>query len=92
RSESGRWRLKCAPEIEAEFYRAAWVHGAWDRLDEITCPVTLVVGDRSDTHTAEFTELLASRFAGSEIRVFEDTGHLVPMEQPEQLAAVLLGI
>lgn len=91
-SGSGRLALKCAPEIEAEFYRAAWVHGAWERLGEITCPVTIVVGDASDTHTAEFTATLARRFPESRIRVFEDTGHLVPMERPDRLAAVLLGI
>jgi pimeloyl-ACP methyl ester carboxylesterase len=92
RSESGRWTLKCAPEIEAEFYRAAWVHGAWDRLAEIACPVTIVIGDASDSHPGDFAEMLANRFSSAEIRVFEETGHLVPMERPDQLAAVLLGI
>jgi pimeloyl-ACP methyl ester carboxylesterase len=82
-------RLACPPEVEAEFYRAAYAHGAWDRLGEIGCPVAVVVGEHSDTHTPEFTEALASRFRTGRTITILEASHFVPMEKPRRTAEVI---
>lgn len=78
--------LACPPEVEAEFYRTATSHGSWARLGEIECPVIVVVGEHSDSHTPDFARSLTARFTNSELRTIQDTTHFVPMEHPEAVA------
>jgi pimeloyl-ACP methyl ester carboxylesterase len=85
----GAWVLKCLPEVEAEFYRGATAHGAWERLGEVACPVLLVAGAHSDSHPEAFSQAMRHRFAGARLEVVEGAGHFVPMEQPGALARLL---
>jgi pimeloyl-ACP methyl ester carboxylesterase len=87
--EGGGRRLACPPEVEAEFYRAATAHGAWDRLGEIRCPVTVVVGEDSDSHPREVAAALTGRFRDADLVVVPGATHFVPMECPEALARVV---
>ena len=86
--DGGR-RLACAPDVEAEFYRAAHAHGAWDRLGEIRCPVVVVVGEHSDTHTPEFTASLTERFADGRAVTVPGATHFAPMEKPREIAGIV---
>jgi pimeloyl-ACP methyl ester carboxylesterase len=81
--------LACPPEVEAEFYRAATAHGSWDRLEEIECPVIVVVGEHSDSHTPKFAEKLTARFSNAELRTIKGATHFVPMEDPDAVADAL---
>ena len=82
------WVLACAPEVEAEFYRMGSAHDAWDRLDELILPVTLVAGERSTTHHGAYLEDLASRFGSRpEVDIVPEASHFVVMERPELIAA-----
>lgn len=85
-ARGGRWWLKCRPDHEAETYRAATLHGAYARLDEVSCPVTVLAGADSDSHPEEFTAHLAGRFSNGRHRVVEGAGHFLPMELPARLA------
>ena len=89
RPEGEAWVLKCAPAIEAEFYRGAPAHGAWSRLHEVACPVLLLAGAASDSHPAAFMEEMRARFGGARLEVVPGVGHFVPMERPEALAALV---
>lgn len=93
RDVGGAWELKCAPETEAEFYRSAMMHGAFDRLGEITIPVHIMAGEHSDSHDPAFVELLRSRLPNATAEVIAGLGHLLVMERPalvaERLAAAL---
>jgi pimeloyl-ACP methyl ester carboxylesterase len=88
----GEWALKCAPGVEAEWYRTATLHGAWDRLGEIACPVVVVGGADSDSHPAAFLEELAGRLGDATVAIIEDAGHFVPMERPEVVAGMIGGL
>ncbi len=85
----GVWALKCPPEVEAEFYRGATAHGAWERLGEVGCPVVLVAGAESDSHTENFSRGMQARFASARLEVVDGAGHFVPMQQPGALAPLL---
>jgi len=53
----------------------------WDRLDEVECPVLVLVGE----HDAKFSELGQRLLAGlpdAELVVVADAGHSVHLEQP----------
>jgi pimeloyl-ACP methyl ester carboxylesterase len=86
RAGPGGWALKCAPEIEAEFYRGATAHGAWARLHEVSCPVLLAAGADSDSHSRPFVEEMQGRFGGARLEVVPGADHFLPMERPEVVA------
>jgi pimeloyl-ACP methyl ester carboxylesterase len=82
--------LRCAPEVEADFYREGSNHDTWDHLDEIAVPVVLVAGARSDSHREPYLSLLRDRFAAAELVVLPGLGHLAPMEDPDAVASVVI--
>ncbi|MEX2322990.1 MAG: alpha/beta hydrolase [Acidimicrobiia bacterium] len=90
-ADGGR-RLACPPDTEAEFYRAATTHAAWERLPEIACPITLVVGEDSDSHPLDFVERLAARFQDCRTTVVPGATHFVPMEKPEEVAKLVASV
>jgi pimeloyl-ACP methyl ester carboxylesterase len=91
-SGDGTRRLACAPEVEAEFYRAATAHGAWDRLAEVACPVVVVIGEQSDSHPEEFARDLTGRFPVADLHIVPEATHFVPMERPREVAQVVRSV
>jgi len=61
---------------------------AWNRLDEVSCPVLVLVGDLDMTHQRRRSELLAARLPDAHLIVMEGTAHLPALEQP----AVYVGL
>ena len=92
RRDGDGWVLRCAPEIEAAFYRGGGSHGVWNRLGEIACPVVIVAGEESTSHPSDFALTQASRFQRADLRLVPDAGHLVPMERPDAVAAIVGGV
>jgi pimeloyl-ACP methyl ester carboxylesterase len=86
---AGGWTLKCAPHQEAEFYRGATLHGAWERLGEVGCPVVLVGGSDSESHPKSFLRAQADRFPTASVHIVEGATHFVPMEQPDAVALLI---
>jgi pimeloyl-ACP methyl ester carboxylesterase len=73
---------------EHEQLQARRYHDVWDRLDRITCP-TLVAGGRFDGIAPPANaEAIASRVAGSELRLYEG-GHAFFAQDPRALPEVL---
>jgi pimeloyl-ACP methyl ester carboxylesterase len=75
--------LACPPEDEAEIYRSATLHGAWDRLGEVNAPVLVIAGTASETHTTERVRALCDRFPSAGMEIVEGAGHFLPMEMPD---------
>ena len=80
------WELKCAPAVEADYYREGNNHDTWERLEEIDAPVVLVAGERSDSHHGPYLSQLQARFKRAHLEIVPDAGHLVPMEKPGTIA------
>jgi 2-succinyl-6-hydroxy-2,4-cyclohexadiene-1-carboxylate synthase len=62
----------------------------WDRLGELTMPVTLVAGER-DAKFRAIAERMAPAIPDSRIAVVDGAGHAAHLEQPEIVAAAIRG-
>jgi len=82
-------RIKCRPAVEAEIFRQGLNHDTWDRLDQISVPVTVVAGEYSDTHQEPHLTTFVDRFHDAELIVVPDVGHFVPMERPDVIASII---
>jgi 2-succinyl-6-hydroxy-2,4-cyclohexadiene-1-carboxylate synthase len=60
----------------------------WDRLGELTMPVTLVVGER-DAKFRAIAGRMAPAIPACRVVVVDGAGHAVQLEQPETVAAAL---
>ena len=83
------FELKCSPAVEADYYAEGSNHDTWDLAGSVDIPVTIVAGERSDTHRDPYLLRLVSRFALPELIVMDDVGHLIPMEDPQGLASIV---
>ena len=60
-----------------------------DRLNRITCPALVVVGRHDRVTPVVCSEAIAARIPGAELRIFENSGHSPPLEEPEAFQAVV---
>lgn len=62
-----------------------------DRLHKITAP-TLVIGGRHDwICPPEFSEEIAAAIPNSDLRIFENSGHLIRVDEPQALKDAIAG-
>jgi pimeloyl-ACP methyl ester carboxylesterase len=62
------------------------------RLATISAPTTIVVGSRDVVVPRAATLQLARQLPGAELRMIERAGHLLPLQQAEVLAGIILGL
>lgn len=60
----------------------------WSRLDELAMPV-LVVAGALDAKFVDLARRLHAAISGAELAIVEGAGHSVPLERPDELAALL---
>jgi pimeloyl-ACP methyl ester carboxylesterase len=82
----GGVRLRCRREDEARVYEMSVHHGAFDRLDEVSCPVALVCGAVLPHFGPDDLGALAERLAAATTEVLAGAGHFGPMERPAEVA------
>ncbi len=80
-------RLRCRREDEAMIYANGASHGAFGRLGEIGCPVTLVCGEFTDAFGLPFLEADAGRLRQATIEVLKGLGHFGPLQRPPVVSA-----
>jgi pimeloyl-ACP methyl ester carboxylesterase len=81
--------IKCAPAVEADVFREGANHNTWDLVPDISVPVTIVSGESSETHTQPFLDALGGQFADPTMVAVPGTGHFLPMERPDAVAAIV---
>lgn len=59
------------------------------RLGTITCPTIVVAAAQDQLRTLEESRVLQAGISGSRLIVVEKSGHLIPIEQPDQLAGCI---
>lgn len=60
----------------------------WDRLDQLTMPVDLIVGERDEKFIA-IAEQMAARIGDAAVAVIPGAGHAAHLEAPERVAAAI---
>jgi pimeloyl-ACP methyl ester carboxylesterase len=60
-----------------------------EELPTITSKTLVVCGDKDRMTPPKWSHYLQARIPGSEIRFVKDSGHMLPLEKPEALAAVV---
>jgi 2-succinyl-6-hydroxy-2,4-cyclohexadiene-1-carboxylate synthase len=60
----------------------------WDRLPQLTVPVSLIVGER-DAKFRTIAERMAAALPDAEVHVVPGAGHAVQLEAPEAVATLL---
>ncbi len=60
----------------------------WDRLPELTLPVTLIAGERDEKFRA-IAQRMLERLPQAELRIVPGTGHAPQLEAPELVAELL---
>jgi pimeloyl-ACP methyl ester carboxylesterase len=69
---SGAVRLKCRPTWEAALYVEGARHGAFERLGEVRCPVTVATGEATEGRPSSYAAQVAERLKDAGIRVEVD--------------------
>jgi pimeloyl-ACP methyl ester carboxylesterase len=64
--------------------------GDLDRLHEIRCPTLVVAASQDQLRSLEEAREMQAGIPGAELAVIEDTGHMIPIEAPAQLADVVV--
>lgn len=87
RGVDARGALGCAPDWEAETFRAGFCCGALGHLARVEVPVLLLLGGAEDTYPRAWAEEIASRCRSGTVEVVEGTNHFLPMTHPEAVVA-----
>jgi len=90
--EDGSVCLKYSPEWEVRIYETAGSADryVWNNISRIPCPVLVLRGGESDTLSQKTVERLARSLPRGRALTLPSVGHLLPMEDPEGVAAVVL--
>lgn len=86
----GGVELKCAPEVEAEYYARAHEFAALPLILSSRAPLLLMFGGRSDSVGAAIQDKIAARLHNGRVINFPDAGHFPPMEQPEEVTRMAI--
>lgn len=88
----GTVRLKYSPDWEVKIYETGGSADryVWENLERIPCPVLVLRGERSDTVSQKTLERIARGLPRGQAVTLPSVGHLLPLEAPEQVAAVVL--
>jgi pimeloyl-ACP methyl ester carboxylesterase len=83
--------LRMSPQIHERQIRALVTRPETDSaIKAITCPVLVGVGRQDQWSPLDQHEAMAARIAGARLVVFENSGHMSPVEAPAQVTAALV--
>lgn len=88
--DEGEVTLACRREFEANVFSRPEMIEVWDHLPSLGVDVTLVTGERSDTHDPEHAAATAQQAKAAHVRL-DGVSHFIPMEAPAAVAAAVAG-
>jgi pimeloyl-ACP methyl ester carboxylesterase len=86
---NGTIRLCCDPAWESNCF-AACPHDIWRYIPRLQKPALVIYGAKSDTFLGAAAKRFKAKVPQTAFRCFEDTGHFVPMERPDETAEAVL--
>jgi len=85
-----RWRAEMDQPSLHHAFRAGYGCDYEDRLSDLRCPVSVIAADQDNFLSLSSAYALAEKAAEAPVHAIKDSGHMVPVEQPEAFAAALL--
>ena len=86
---NGTIRLSCDPAWESKCF-AVCPHDVWRYIPRLQKPALILYGAESDTFLAAAARRFKARIPQVALRCFEDTGHFVPMQRPDDTAEAIV--
>jgi pimeloyl-ACP methyl ester carboxylesterase len=78
--------LSTRPSVLQGDFRACDAFDLVDQLDQVQAPTLILVGDLDKMTPLRFSEELAEGIQGSELIIVQQTGHMLPLEKPQETA------
>ncbi|HPC85622.1 MAG TPA: alpha/beta hydrolase [Smithellaceae bacterium] len=85
----GDMRLACSPESEAAMFMGGWCCNPWPLLEKIGCPALVIEGEQSPNVAFVDLKRAVSLLPRGEFGSVPGAGHLIPMEKPGEITAIL---
>lgn len=90
RREDGQIELKCTGAVEGEIFARSYTLPVWDALPSVEVPALVMRGENTEPFIHMVAEQVSQRLPGARLITFPDSGHLLPMEQPNAVADEVL--
>ncbi|MDD5711587.1 MAG: alpha/beta hydrolase [Smithellaceae bacterium] len=87
--ETGGLELVCSPRREASLFMGGMHYDPWPLLPKVSCPVLILEGEESENRSYIDLKKAVSLFPRAEYRLVAEAGHLIPMEKPQEIAAII---
>ena len=87
--ENGGLQLACSPQREAALFMGGRQFDPWPILPQVSCPVLLVEGEKSETAGFIDSARIQSLIPDCRRRMVKDAGHLIPMERPREVTRLI---
>jgi pimeloyl-ACP methyl ester carboxylesterase len=84
----GQIRLSCKPAWEARCF-SVYPHDLWRFIPAIKQPTLVLYGEKSDTFLKSAVKRFQAKVSHAHVRCFKNTGHFVPMEEPDGTARAI---
>lgn len=88
-SKGGGLELICSPKTEAALFIGGVQYNIWPLLSKISCPVLVIEGESTDSKNYIDLERTVAVLPKASHIIVADAGHLVPMEQPSKIVAII---
>jgi pimeloyl-ACP methyl ester carboxylesterase len=87
----GRVELAYTPEWEAQIYATGILADLdiWRKLSHLRPPLLVIRGGESDTFRTETAQLIQRHLSAAEVQVVPGATHLVALEKPAEIAAII---
>ena len=72
------------------FVRQSLLNRNEQDIIKILCPTLIIYSEQDQIRSANEANELHQQIKGSDLAVIENTGHMIPMEQPKALAQIIL--
>ncbi|MHA1208801.1 MAG: alpha/beta fold hydrolase [Candidatus Freyarchaeota archaeon] len=82
--------LKCRQEVAYSDFLACNNFDVRDRISEISIPTLIIVGNEDKLTPLKWSQYLNEKISNSSLKVIENAGHMVMIEQPEELNKAIL--
>ncbi|MCG9494470.1 alpha/beta hydrolase [Acinetobacter pittii] len=74
-----------------EFVKQSLLNRETYDTNKILCPTLIISGAQDQMRSIEEAEEMHRKIKNSTLKVIEETGHMIPLEQPKKLVTTILG-